>query len=365
MVDLLEARRRILLNTPHLESLSGTTASFETDMASKLKECKIHFTPIQEGSGDPSPDNVRPIHGWDGVTIYRGVNILEGLQLSFHGANSSIYSVNGRTVTYTAIGEACDTYIDVRNLRGKSLTLNHRPTGNSGGFAFYSETNITSFISGIANNGVTTQGSWTITVPTGNDVNYMRFTANPNYIDDVMLITDYSEISIPFPQTIYGGYVDLINGEVVETYVSRKINTANFGTRLRTNVTDYRGADDYYKSRGLSEFPAPLSNDTYLCDKLYNTGRVTTTGGLTAYMYCNFGSSKYMYVYALASELSEDTLDGLRAYISDLDPQFVYKVNETDYTTYPLDPVTIRTLKGLNNIWSDANGNIELKFWTH
>ncbi len=30
---------------------------------------KNHFLPVQEGTGDPSPDNVRHIACWDGVTV--------------------------------------------------------------------------------------------------------------------------------------------------------------------------------------------------------------------------------------------------------------------------------------------------------
>jgi hypothetical protein len=43
--------------------------------------------------------------------------------------------------------------------------------------------------------------------------------------------------------------------------------------------------------------------------------------------------------------------------------QFAYKL--TTPTTYQLDPEVIKTLRGINNIWSDANGNIEVKFWKH
>ena len=67
--NLLEVRRRILLNTPHVESMSGNPAIFTTDMAANLKECKIRFAPVQAGEGTPSPENVRPISGWDGVTV--------------------------------------------------------------------------------------------------------------------------------------------------------------------------------------------------------------------------------------------------------------------------------------------------------
>ena len=33
--------------------------------------CKVSWEPTQEGSGDPSPDNVRPIKGRDSVTVER------------------------------------------------------------------------------------------------------------------------------------------------------------------------------------------------------------------------------------------------------------------------------------------------------
>jgi hypothetical protein len=32
---------------------------------------------------------------------------------------------------------------------------------------------------------------------------------------------------------------------------------------------------------------------------------------------------------------------------------------------YPLTPQILKALKGTNNIWSNANGNIEVKYWTH
>ena len=40
-------------------------------MIAPLKQCKVYFNPIQEGEGDPSPENVRAIKGWTGLTAYR------------------------------------------------------------------------------------------------------------------------------------------------------------------------------------------------------------------------------------------------------------------------------------------------------
>ena len=51
-------------------SVTGNPATFTTDVARELTAFTIPFTPIQSGSGDPSPDNVRPITGITGLTVY-------------------------------------------------------------------------------------------------------------------------------------------------------------------------------------------------------------------------------------------------------------------------------------------------------
>lgn len=52
-------------------TIINNPATFTTDMAKPLRKLLIPFTPVQSGSGDPSPTNIRPITGWTGVNIYR------------------------------------------------------------------------------------------------------------------------------------------------------------------------------------------------------------------------------------------------------------------------------------------------------
>lgn len=49
---------------------SGEIVSFETDSEDVFSKLQVALEPVQEGSGDPSPSNVRPIRGHSGVTIY-------------------------------------------------------------------------------------------------------------------------------------------------------------------------------------------------------------------------------------------------------------------------------------------------------
>lgn len=49
---------------------------------------KVDITPVQEGDGDPSPENVRPIVGWDAVNITRcGKNLLDMSDAYVNGYN--------------------------------------------------------------------------------------------------------------------------------------------------------------------------------------------------------------------------------------------------------------------------------------
>ena len=68
-----------LSGSPAVEDIAtGNPVTFLTDLARPLKSLLIPFTPQQEGTGDPSPSNIRSIIPWDGLTVFGGgKNILE------------------------------------------------------------------------------------------------------------------------------------------------------------------------------------------------------------------------------------------------------------------------------------------------
>ena len=51
------------------ESVTGNPLSFTTDSEQTARSTLITFEPIQAGSGDPSPENVRAISGYEGITL--------------------------------------------------------------------------------------------------------------------------------------------------------------------------------------------------------------------------------------------------------------------------------------------------------
>ena len=63
-MDLMDYRRKIIANSPHLKSASGAIVSFSDGAILPLKSLLVDIEPVQGGSGDPSP-----IHGLFGRDI--------------------------------------------------------------------------------------------------------------------------------------------------------------------------------------------------------------------------------------------------------------------------------------------------------
>lgn len=53
-----------------VQTESGEIVTFETVAESPITSASVSLSPIQSGSGDPSPDNIRPISGHSGAELY-------------------------------------------------------------------------------------------------------------------------------------------------------------------------------------------------------------------------------------------------------------------------------------------------------
>ena len=68
------------------QTITNVAVASFTAVSSTLRDLVIDVTPMQSGSGDPSPSNVRPITGWTGANIYdAGENLLDGVSLKQGG----------------------------------------------------------------------------------------------------------------------------------------------------------------------------------------------------------------------------------------------------------------------------------------
>ena len=51
-------------------TFTGSIARFLSPSSKPVKSIVCNIEPVQSGSGDPSPDNVRPISGFTGLNVY-------------------------------------------------------------------------------------------------------------------------------------------------------------------------------------------------------------------------------------------------------------------------------------------------------
>lgn len=247
--DIQKAKQKIIMNQPHVETLTGDIVSFTTDMKAPLKECKVYFEPVQEGEGDPSPDNVRNISGWNGVSVKNG---------------SNTYSVD-----------------------------------------------------------------WTDNVG-----------------------------------TVYGGYVDLVKGELVVTYKKTIIDGSfnagifpwdtdridiNTGKTITNALYLKRNTGDNKRNR----------NAIFYCNKLKTISNYKRNEiGCSMY-----DGDSYSVTLTLPKEDVGDTQETLKTYLNNNPIEVVFELAEP--VTYQLTPQQLVALKGQNNLWANTNGTINVKYWKH
>ena len=332
-LNLLESRRRILLTTPHLESPTpANPLTFKSNMTTKLKEGKVYFTPIQEGEGDPSPDNVRPILGWDGITLTRvGKNLLDGVWRAGRYIDGAWSETNTWRTSNLIPVKANESYCVSANNESTPMKIYQYlvdSDGNwiSGGYGsgVIQTTSDTAFLA-VCNTNTIIKRSSDIQLELGSTpTTYEPYTE--------------TQITIPFPKTIYGGYVDLVNGEVVEEWGVLDLGEVNWGTlsgnraKIINFVSKYNTIEPEYHS-------VPLA----IAEKY--VGRSAST----VLKFSEFAIMKNLTLYYDG----ENNPSGKIAY------PLATPIHHT------IDPQVIRPLKGVNNIYSDANGNIEIKFWKH
>lgn len=319
---------------------TGNPLVFTTDIARPLKSLLIPFTPQQEGTGDPSPENIRDFVPWNGLKVFGGgKNIFDSVTYPLT-EDKWISSSNGDLNTNTTSGYACTVdFIPCVWLRGQKITLNHRPGKSAPGFAFYAQDK--TFITGFGNNDRPKGEAWTITVP--NDAVYMRFTTAKETKNETQIelgesasayeAPNITDTDISFPSPVYGGTLDVVSGvltvewvEIVKTWgdFSNKTSLGD-NTRGTLNISSYPSKPSSAAEKGKCNI-AP-----------WNTGWSTDS----IHFYTNEGSC----IVFLPNDTDAST-----------EIQVVYPLATPQ--EIPLTGAQITALVGNNTIWSDADGSM-------
>lgn len=328
---------------------TGEIVTFKTTEAKTLQEVVVDIEPVQSGTGDPSPTNIRPISGWDSIDVTRtGKNLLkntassttkQGLTYTVN-ANGSVHVTGTATAnSYIAIPINATFHVDVIASGSPTATGVYTQTVTSSG-----------------NKNDTGSG---VTIAAGTSITEMRLRINNGTTVDVVfypmirLASDADSTyeaytgqtyTAALGRTVYGGTLDVVSGVLT---VDRAL--IDLGS-LTWNYASPR----FYANAPADSVAISETGDTALICDSYQTFEVTTLGNMpdkSIFMNSSkMSASVKRFVirdsaYTAAADLKA-ALNGVYAVYTLATPE-----------TYTLTPSQITTLVGTNNIWADS-GNI-------
>lgn len=179
---------------------------------------KASWEPRQEGEGDPSPENIRPITGLDEVTVRRsGKNVLNVTGAYRDGYNYVLPNAvlaHGVTYTYTCSTELLSSEIVGLFVIADDYKLaDHLGPGESASFT-------------VPENSDFSQGIWLA----GGSRSALDGVSPESFMVEIgSTATAYepytgTTATLSLPSTVYGGKVDLATGEGVETWTAVEFN---------------------------------------------------------------------------------------------------------------------------------------------
>lgn len=360
--DILARKQFIMANQPHIvKPAAAPLQNFVTDMAAPLKECKVHFEPAQDLHGYS-----KPWIGGSGKNLFN--NQYPDIDTSLHYI--SIY-VGDSTVTVSTTcpwgynGEAACLFAlagDVQS--GASSDINGlSPT------VFRTITPIDGYIT-IAyriiedvdprnyNTQIELGSTATAYEPYENICPISGWTGLSAYVSPTFNAQDGTTYLVDWTDeagTVYGGYVDLVTGEVWQTWDYVALDTLKWER--------FGGNGVFYNSSIRRKAGNPIYSNIL-------TPTLTADSGYTAVeptqiFYYKTNTTYKNYLMTHNSDFVGN-LSGYRQWMKDTYPGAiaVYEL-ETPILLTTLTQTQLKTLHGTNNIWSNANGNVEVQYWTH
>lgn len=341
--------------------------SFTTNVIRPVK-VTCEFSPVQEGTGDPSPDNVRPISGWTGVSIYDyGVNLFNKEDLE---SNINHYISDGGNFRTPGSGNwRVSNYIPI--IGGMVYTIGNMQRASSTAPSMCWYTADKTYITNTKYLTATTEK--VVTAP--DNAAFVRLSVDYTMIDLCQLefgqqATQYrsfagTTLPITFtdpstgdPLTVYGGELT-INEDGSADLVSEWA------------IKEYDGSSDeswlYELAKGYPNFYVPRPSDMIAgitidtidgmrsnMLNLFRVGRIVVDGRITITEgYVNFTIGNLLGINNLSDYLS---------WLENNNLQWMYKLATPQ--TYHFDNIgQLKTLIGENVIWSDTNGINTAEYW--
>lgn len=329
-------------------TVSGAIASF-SDGADNVpvKSLVVNIEPVQKGTGDPSPDNIRPISGWTGAEIEGcGKNLLPTwtstsgkgyssyIPVDFDKNPSYVFSCTVGTDVLRTMFFAYDAY--------KNQIA--RTTGTDAQIREISKTSFSSEVTGDINNIAFIRTNFYGSSMTADMIK------NGNcQVEIGSTPTDYEpytgkEISVTFPSsagTVYGATLTINPDRTGSLVVDRAILTAPTVNSIQQGSTGI-----YSASVSASQFAG--KNADKLMSNKYKSVTAIVQPGDTGIR--NTAEGVYIYDDAFAGKTEAQATEMLA------DLQIVYSLATPITYTLMESEISgiLETLYGTNNIWADC-----------
>ena len=306
---------------------------------------KAKWEPMQEGTGTPSHENIRPIKGRDSVTVERcGENLIkyptirsiQGIELSVDGNKLTIKGTCSNNVNIISdnINLPDDTYTlssDVLIPKGayiSAFTTIEKLLLN------YTRRNITGKVSGNTHMLIYLKaGTYNFTVQVSLVLGTTAPTTYTPYIGQTNTLT--------LPETVYGGEVDAVSGEGRETW--KTINLPKTGWVKDTSTT-------FTRFNNYTALAAPASSKEEFKNILCNVLPSKNTALDETAIQLEIANDTMLRVSVSGIKTLEDFLSFLDAY----SVQVCYKLAEpVPFTATGAQPIP--ALAGVNTVLTDAD----------
>ena len=342
---------------------TGNPVTFETNAAKPLRSLTLPFTPIQSGTGDPSPTNVRPISGWTGVNVYHsgedttdydtipvvfpalGKNLLDVTKTSkiVPGASGSTITIENGVISIDAVANSARSYVVFsQTFPAGTYSIQAQNSGavSMPRFLCSKEFSGASFNTyyGMYMKQLTAN-ELTFTVSESCVIglvlsNTAGESGNPGTLYDIQLETGETASTFePFTNTVYGGSLDLVSGVLTVEWAGKKLSEI-----ITNHETNWDGR---FTGRVSDMAQSSFSANVVMCS-CYKSSITTANDCIICV------SGKNIYLRDTRYETVEAFAEAMGDYYA------YYKLAEP--LTYQLTPTDIQTLIGDNVIWSDTNG---------
>ena len=350
---------------------------------------KAKWEPVQEGSGTPSPENIRPIKGRDSVTVERcGENVIEFLSTEDSNSDIKIAVDAEKNITLNGtISAKSNIIIGMCRLHwvaGKTYTMYVKKVGGSVSLGsgdgitfayslfatdyehyFRGDTTGTNIDAYIASNVALVETELVFMLQcwrVGTVFNNFKFQIA--VVPGTIAPTTYTPYNgqtntLTLPETVYGGEVDAVKGEGPDTWKLVILNGTESWNSWGINA--HNPAITGFYTYDINDYDA--INAKVICSHLETPNQDVWGGRNAGIGLATVGSSRYFMFSMLTSSLPDISagheVDSLKAYLAAQNDagtpvQIAYKLAEPVPFT-ATGGTALPALAGANTVLTDAD----------